>query len=172
MRNDELETVYRQYGREVLLYAYSLCHDMTRAEELASDTFFKAFLALEKNVGHIKYWLLRVCRNLYIDQCRRQAKAGAVLLEEARVQVAAWTQTAGEVLPVILQNERNRALYTGLLQLPSAQRELLLLFYFAGCGIREIASITGGSPGAVKTALSRARAKLKAILEEDANALF
>ena len=41
MKPDELERAYRDYGREVYLYALSLCRDPHEAEELTSDAFTK-----------------------------------------------------------------------------------------------------------------------------------
>ncbi|WP_313340456.1 hypothetical protein [Sedimentibacter sp.] len=37
------------------------------AQDLTSETFFKAMLSLDDNVLYIKYWLFRVCKNLFID---------------------------------------------------------------------------------------------------------
>lgn len=51
MKPDELERAYRDYSREVYLYALSLCRDPHEAEELTSDAFYKAFLSLGGKPG-------------------------------------------------------------------------------------------------------------------------
>ena len=67
MKNDDLEEVYSLYAKQVYLYARSLCNNHYMAEELTSDTFYKALLSLDGKSTSIKYWLLRVCRNLFLE---------------------------------------------------------------------------------------------------------
>ena len=47
MNHDELEQLYRQYYNELYLYAYSMCRNHTAAQDIVSDTFFKALLSLK-----------------------------------------------------------------------------------------------------------------------------
>ena len=55
-----------------------------------------------------------------------------------------------------------------LFALPPEDREVLHLFYYEGYSTREIAKITGVREGTVRSRLSRARGKLKALLEVEA----
>ena len=163
MKQDMLEELYRSCAGQVYLYALSLCKDPHQAEELTSDTFYKALLCLEEEREGVKYWLLKVCRNLFLDRARRQRRRKELPLEEE------WLTGQGQDNPLeeYLQNEERQALYRALLRLPPFDRELLTMFYFAGCGTAQIASLTGKTPGAVKTGLSRARIRLKKGLEEE-----
>ena len=67
----------------------------------------------------------------------------------------------------MLAEERSAALYRALGRLPPKQRELIALFYFAGLPLTRIAALTGTTHAAAKTALCRARARLRHIMEED-----
>ena len=77
MKPDELECAYHAYGREVYLYALSLCRDPHEAEELASDAFYKAFLSLEELL-----FKPGVVLNGNQDVLKRAFPKGAVFLNE------------------------------------------------------------------------------------------
>lgn len=156
-----LDEVYRRYANDLYLYALSLCRNGSLAEELTAETFCRALLSLRPDVPSVRYWLLRVCKNLYLDLLRREKRHKTTELSET------LPDTGEQLLEQIIQDERRRALYRGLLRLREEERELLLLFYFQNCPIAEIAQLTQKSAGAVKTGLSRARAKLKQELEEE-----
>ena len=67
----------------------------------------------------------------------------------------------------MLKGEEARELYRAVLGLPPRYREAIFMFYFLNYNIKEIAALTGQKPGAVKTALCRARKKLKISLKEE-----
>ena len=70
------------------------------------------------------------------------------------------------VLEGLLREERYAALYRALRKLPDQPRELLTLHYFSGLSLRRAGELTGMTEGAAKTALCRARQRLRTILEE------
>ncbi len=161
MKGDLLEELYSRYYNEVYLYAYSLCKSHHMAQELCSDTFFKALISCDEETPSMKYWLMRVCKNCYIDLWRKAQKRNAPLIEEML--------PAGDSDPLehILQKETQKTLYKAILQLPESSREVILLFYFQGLNGKQIAAITGRSPGAVRTLLYRAKIQLKDLLKEE-----
>ncbi len=158
MERDALEWLYETYYRQVYLYALSLCRNGTQAEELTSDTFYRALLSVGETKEHMKFWLLRVCKNCWYDKLRKEKRQAKDVLIQ--------TDVPDEALRLVLQQEENRRLYQGILSLPQRYQELLYFFYFAGYSITEIAALKKETPGAVKTALSRARAALKKKMEE------
>lgn len=158
MERDALEVLYETYYRPVYLYALSLCRNGTTAEELTSDTFYRALLSVGETKEHIKFWLLRVCKNCWYDRLRQEKRRGSFPEETAAVPE--------EALKRVLQQEENRRLYQAMMTLSPRYQELLYLFYFAEYSLAEIAHLRGETPGAVKTALSRARAALKKKMEE------
>lgn len=162
MKQNILEEIYAKYYRSVYLYAYSLCKDHHLAQEICSDTFFKALLSCDEETPSIQYWLLRVCKNCFIDHWRKAQKRSPTPLEHLSLQSA-----DSELLDTILQREEHRKLYQAILQLPEQTREVLLLFYFEGFSGQQIAAVTGRTPGAVRTLLYRARIQLKELLKEE-----
>ena len=72
MKPKQLEDLYGRYAQELYLYAYSLCQNRSMAQDLVSDTFYRALLSLEGTDLGWRSWLYRVCRNLWMDYLRRQ----------------------------------------------------------------------------------------------------
>ena len=159
MRGDGLEEIYRRFSGEVYLYALVLCKNPVVAEDLTSETFFRALLSLDADSAGLRYWLLRVCKNLFIDWYRKNRRRETLFTEEMRFG-------GDHPLDAVLKEESRKELYRALLKLSETDREMLVLYYFLNCNISQIASQLGRTAGAVKTGLSRARVRLKKQLEE------
>lgn len=71
MEPRSLEELYRRYAGELYLYAYSLCQNRARAQDLTAEAFCRALLSLEGEGVQWRGWLFKVCRNLWLDELRR-----------------------------------------------------------------------------------------------------
>ncbi len=160
MNKDLLEEIYSKYYSELYLYAYSLTGSHHAAQELCSDTFFKALISCSDDCPSIRYWLLRVCKNCWIDRWRKERRNVGSVNE---------TLPAKDCDPLehILQKEERIALYRAILQLPPESREAILLFYFYGFKTEQIAQLCGRTSGATRTLLYRARLQLREQLKEE-----
>lgn len=161
MNHDELEQLYRQYYNELYLYAFSMCKNHAAAQDIVSDTFFKALLSLKDGHTGVKYWLLYVCKNLVADYFRRQKRL-APLPEEDTLPAQ-----EADMAKRLIDNEERAGLYKALLRLPQAYKEIIVLYYFSNLSVGEIAQLTGQSGGAVRTLLYRARNRLREYLKEE-----
>ena len=76
----EFELIYRTYFRQVYLYALKLCGNEHIAEEIASDTFFKAINSVNKFRGECDMcvWLCRIARNTYYSRLKKEKNAPCV----------------------------------------------------------------------------------------------
>jgi RNA polymerase sigma-70 factor (ECF subfamily) len=153
-----MEKLYIKYHRELYLYAFSLCKNHHLAQDLTSDTFFKAYLSID-DVSYFKYWLFRVCKNLYLDYLKRNSKYSSVNISEA-------TLYSDETpLDKMIESEENKRLYHLVINLNESYKEMLILYYFCGFSLKEISRARNITEGAAKTMLFRARKKLKKELE-------
>ena len=159
MHSDILEELYRQYYGAALLYVLSLCRERALAEEIVHDAFVKAYLSLPDDVPSFPFWLMKVCRNLFYDHARRQK-----FLTDAPVPEGIDGHTPESLL---LQKEDAAALWRAIGRLDGADRELLVLHYFAARPVGELAALLGLTAAAARQRLHRARGKLRRILEED-----
>ena len=156
MNNEDLEILYKKYNRELYIYALSLCKDHHLSQDLVSETFFKALLSLDIGEGYIKYWLFRVCKNLYLDYLRKNSR-----LEDMKTNANKLSIEDRTLDKIILDEDRKRVYYE-VLNLQSSYRGIIILFYYCNLSLKDIASITGISQGAARTLLFRARKKLTA----------
>ncbi len=153
-----MEKLYIKYHRELYLYAFSLCKNHHLAQDIMSDTFFKAYLSLD-DVSYFKYWLFRVCKNLYLDFLKRDREySSGNNLED----ILSNNETP---LDKMIASEKNKYLYNLVLNLNEAYKEILILYYFCGFSIKEISNSRNITEGAAKTMLFRARKRLKKELE-------
>ena len=146
---DILETLYLRYHAGTVLYCTALCGNEYLAQDIAADAFVKAYLSLPNNVPSFQYWLLRVCKNLWIDHCRQQK----YLASEEPLAVISDSVTPESRY---IQGEERIALN---------DRELVTLHYFSGLPLNEIAPLMGKSYDAVRQRMTRLRQKLRKDME-------
>ncbi|WP_019243184.1 MULTISPECIES: RNA polymerase sigma factor [Bacillus] len=161
MKNDDLENVFSRYYHEVYLYAFFLCKNQSLAEDLVSETFFKAFISLDNVDDRIKFWLLRVCKNIWIDLVRRRKKLSDTMISEEMF-------VSDEVIiNQIVQDEKKKTILKTVFSLPNSYKEAILLYYYLDLSLHEVAEALGISDGAARALLYRARKKMKTILREE-----
>lgn len=154
-----LEALYRRHYGAALLYCITLCGDEQHAQDLVSDAFVKAYLSLPDDVPSFQYWLLRVCKNLWIDHLRKQKHRTSSELTE-RLADPVTPETA------YIRDQERRALWNAIHSLPPRDRELVTLHYCSALPLTEIAPLLGISHAAARQRLSRLRQTLKRRLEE------
>lgn len=158
MINDQMEKLYSKHYRDVYLYAFSLCKNHHLAQDLTSDTFFKAYLSID-DTSYIKYWLLRVCKNLYVDHLRKSREySGSEILEQTLAN-------DDNPLDRLIETEKRKYLYNLIINLKDSYKEFLILYYFFYFSVNEISQSMNITVGAAKTMLFRARKKLKKEME-------
>ena len=159
MDADILEQLYRAHYAAAYSYCLTLCGSEPLAQDIVADAFVKAYLSLPNDVPSFRWWLLRVCRNLWLDLLRREKHvAGSEPLD-----YLADGQTPENRY---IQQETYRFLWQCIEELPQQERELLTLHYFSGLQLKEIASLTGISYTAIRKRMERLKEKLRLRTEE------
>ncbi|MBQ2854152.1 MAG: RNA polymerase sigma factor [Oscillospiraceae bacterium] len=159
MDADLLEELYRKYHRSALLYCTALCGDPDLAQDIAAEAFIKAYLSLPDDIPSFRYWLLRVCKNLWFDHLR---KGKIVTITELPP-----TLTDG-ITPenTYIRKEQLQYLWRAIGTLSPMDRELLTLYYFSDVPLQEAARLLGKTYPAVRQRMVRLRQTLKQEMEE------
>jgi RNA polymerase sigma factor (sigma-70 family) len=145
-------------------YARVLTGDAWTADDLVQDTLERACSKWRLWVAgsDLRAWLFTLMHNLYVNQVRRsvrQADAGtAVNVEDVENELVA--ADAGGAQSMDLQR--------CLLRLPEDQRVVLLLVSLEDLSYEEVAKITGVPVGTVMSRLSRARGRLRELMDAPA----
>ena len=144
------------------------------AEDLLQDTFIKAIHTLKsgryQDEGKFASWICRIAHNLAIDSFRRAKRTPQTSLDD-NPMLANSLHLAEEGADDQLAREETHARLRALIQeLPTAQKEVLLMRHYGDMSFQEIADATGVS---INTALGRMRYALINLRKKmSANPLF
>ena len=132
------------------------CGKKDDADDLAQDALVKAYLSLAgyQNKGKFRSWLFKIAYNTFLSHKAGCRTMGSI--DEARTLIGGTEADS---------SFEHQDLYLALRTLPPKERSAITLFYLNGYSIKEIATITKATEGAVKQQLSRGRDKLKARLQ-------
>ncbi|MFC0331468.1 RNA polymerase sigma factor [Paenibacillus sepulcri] len=158
----DFRRVMEEYGDDVWSYAYFLTGNKDTADELAQETFVKAFrrLASYRGESSVKTWLLVIARNSWYTW-RRSAfmrKIALVGLQPA----GGRTESAEEAFMRSLMTDD---IWNTVLRLPVKYREVLVLRAHYGLSMEEIGQTLGLSVSAVKSRLYKARRKMSQLMK-------
>lgn len=161
----DLETLMRTYGNDVLRVAYSYVKDYDTAEDMFQEVFIKVNGKLDTFRGDssMRTWLLRITVNTCKDYLKSAYRQRVVMFEEEEEA----NIPAPDMMEKIEQKQDAVRIRKALLKLPEKYREVLVCLYFEERSVVETAKILGLNEGTVKSRLSRARERFRAVLEEE-----
>jgi RNA polymerase sigma-70 factor, ECF subfamily len=162
----EIERIYRDRYVALCRVAASVTGTVETAREAVQEGFALAFAhrAEFRGEGPLEGWVSRIVLRAALDTRRRSASSLGVVLDETREGTLLWT-------PELPHADRDPALAAAVGGLPSRQRQIVFLRYFADLTHAQVAEILGISPNTVSAALHQARTALARQLEqEDAHA--
>jgi len=159
--------IVRHYQRPVYRIAYGLTRNTADADDLAQETFVRAYQALGRfRVGEPLYpWLARIATNLAFSLFRRRKRRPETALEPL---VEAGRQWASNDDPIeeVARSQRGERVQKAFARLSEEHPALLALRVVQDLSYEEIATTLRIPPGTVMSRLSRARAELKKHLQE------
>jgi len=133
-------------------------------EDIVQDALIKALASLP-NVGVVdnpKGWLFRIAHNTALDFLRRRARGPMMQNNEAFDMIATPDSTDHD-------HEAATMSLRTFMRLPALQRSAVILKDVLGHSLEEVASITGASEAAAKSALQRGRVRLREFASEPAD---
>jgi len=158
-----------KYQKLVYTLALKLLKRPEDAEELAQDTFVKAFQKLSTYEGKSKFstWLYRITYNACISELRKR-RIDFKSLEDQRFtdqdemkMYDYYTETKKE--------DQEKYLNLALEKLPEDDQVLVTLYYYENQSMDDISVITGLTVSNIKVKIHRARKKMYGLLHEMLN---
>lgn len=142
-------------------YARVLTGDAWAADDLVQDTLERACSKwrLWTAGSNLRAWLFTLMHNQFVNQLRRAVRQSAAGTRVDVDDVDHELQATGVAPDLTLDIERC------LLRLPEDQRAVLLLVSVEDLSYDEVARITGVPLGTVMSRLSRARSRLRELME-------
>lgn len=149
---DKLGPLIEAHYGKIFAYCYRHTGDKELAQDLTQDTFLKMLDHIHKyeHYGKFQNYLYVIAGNVCKDYFKKKKPLYADTLTEDMVSES----NLEEILAV-------QAAIGGL---PFPERNAILLQYYHGCSIHEIATITNSTVPVTKYRLRRAKIKLQKIL--------
>lgn len=165
--SNAIDMLWDRHARPVYSLAVRMLGDSGWAEEIVQDVFYRLWSnpgMYDSSRGDLRRWLLAVTHHAAVDGLRgRRGTARAHDNGPHSLEMLPYSgETPGTSVWRKLRAENVRA---AMLNLPSAQREVIELAYFQGLTQMEIAQRTGQPLGTVKTRLRLGQQKLRALLD-------
>lgn len=157
------EQIVRRYQRPIISLIARMTGDWALAEDLAQETFVKAFrsLAAFDTTRRLSSWLFRIAHNTAIDAMRRNRPAQAALDPGTPALLDAAPEPAMPPEPdPIEQRELGHALEAAMAELRPDQRAAIVLRYENGLSFDEIGTVLGVPEVTARSHVHRARKEL------------
>ena len=153
-----LEELIRRHKSKIYTSIYLLVKDSYLAEDIFQDTFIKVIKTLKagryNEEGKFLPWVIRIAHNLVIDHFRKMKRSQIITTVEGLdiFEVLKFYDESME--DKIIRTQTHADLRRLIQQLPSEQKEVLIMRHYAELSFKEISEITGVS---INTALGRMR---------------
>jgi len=166
----DLESMMRTYGNDVLRTAYMYVKNIHTAEDIFQEVFIKADRNKESFRGEssVKTWLIRITVNACKDYLKSAYNRRVTPLQEFQENAMPLGNgmTSENDFDGIERKETQQEVRDAVMSLPEAHRDVVLCVYFQNMTVPETAKALGLAEGTVKSRLSRAKDKLKQLLEK------
>ena len=162
------ESLVLRYQARIVNYASALVRDAGAAEDVAQETFVRAWRGLGRFRGESAFrtWLYRIAANVartHLDRRGRQARIadGSLDDETEPLQADDVASAAPDAETSLVTRE---AIDRALAELPDELRLALVLRDVEGLDYKEIAGVTGAPMGTVESRIFRARRHMRTLL--------
>ena len=152
---DEFGKIYTEYFNDIYLYILRLSGDKTVAEEITSDTFFKAMRSIKKFRGEceLRVWLCQIAKNCYFSHYKKAYKT-----EELNEEIADTSAPPDEL---VADKDQAAQIRKELHFLPEPYKEVFSLRTFGELPFKQIAELFGKTETWARVTYHRARLKIK-----------
>ena len=158
IREEALRRLMIRYKNDLMRMSYAYLKDAALAEDAVQETFIKAYQSLDgfRSESNERTWLTRIA----INTCKDMRRNSWFRLFDRRVSL--------DQLPEPIQNdltEEDGWLMEDILNLPDREKDVVLMYYYQGMGVREIGDALNLNASSVSKRLEKARRRLRGMLE-------
>ena len=167
-----LEKLFRTYYKDIYRYLYSLTHDASLSEDLASDVFLEVVksIATFRGAADMKTWMFSIARHKWIDYLRKKNRRVEIEVLSELVGEEQDTgngqKNSGEPEEQYLEKELLERIHTLLDEEPERTRNIVNL-RLEGYSFYEIAQKENISESSARVIYFRAKEKLRQILVKE-----
>ena len=156
----EFEQIYTTYFRDVYLYIRKLSNSEHIAEEITSETFFKAMKSIDNFRGDcdIRVWLCQIAKNCYYSYIKKANRTECIDNVEIAEQGASFEER-------LFRHDTAIQIQKILHDIPEPYKEVFMWRVYAELSFKQIGQMFGKSENWACVTYHRARNKIKEKLE-------
>lgn len=163
----KFEQIYRTYFNDVYLYVRRLSGDENIAEEITSETFFKAMRGISGFRGDcdIRVWLCQIAKNCYYTYLKKSKQTNSI----DDVELSELPSEKNTIEEMCIKHEEAARIRTVLHNVPEPYKEVFMWRVFAELSFKQIGQIFHKSENWACVTYHRAKTMIKSRLEGKSN---
>ena len=160
----DFERVYEAYFQPVYRYLMTLCKNEHIAQELTSETFFKAMQAIDRFRGEceLSVWLCQIAKNCYYTYLKKVGQTDYI----DDTELSELPSGESTIEEQCIKHEESTQIRTVLHHVPEPYKEVFMWRVFAELSFKQIGQIFGKSENWACVTYHRAKAMIKSRLED------
>jgi RNA polymerase sigma-70 factor (ECF subfamily) len=162
------DVLVRRYERVMFQLAVRLTGNSDDAADIAQEAFIRGWNHIKafRREAMFSTWMHRIVVNVFLDNRKKNRNKKHISLEQSidasqEATTMDIPDTAAGPEALALESEQQALLHNALMDLPEAQRTLMVLFHIQEKTYEELVEITGLPLGTVKSRLNRARLAMR-----------
>ena len=162
------EEIVSTFSRRIFNLAFRFTSSVESAEDLTQEVFIRIYKSLEQydaKQGDLSNWLMRLARNLIIDDYRhRQRNPQNTMAEDVEDHAFHLKAVGGSMQKEMERREMAKQVQEGIDKLPTDLRTCVILRDIEELSYQEIVDLLKIPEGTVKSRINRGRIELAKIL--------
>ena len=149
----DFESVFQENNSFIFRFLMKLCGDVSLAEELTQETFFRAYMNFSslKNEEKVSVWLCQIAKNTYFAWFNEQKRSRTAL---------PMTDSTPDIAELFEEKELAGRAFSRLHALEEPYKEVFMLCTFCGLSLKDISAMFGKSESWARVTYYRAKQKI------------
>ena len=151
----DFEMVFRENNQFVFRFLMKLCGDISLAEELTQETFFRAYMNLSalRNEEKVAVWLCQIAKNTYFAWFNEQKR-------KQPISQLISADSTPDIAELFEEKELAGRAFSVLHALEEPYKEVFMLSVFGGLSLKDISAMFGKSESWARVTYYRAKQKI------------
>lgn len=161
------EEIVRQYSRRIYSLAYRFVGHHEAAEDLTQEVFLRLYRTLDQydpKAGNLSNWLMRVARNLIIDDWRKRGRTPTEASDDLTSHEYHLRGRVESPQRLVERRELSEQIQAAIDKLSPDLRTCIILRDLEELSYQEIVDLLKIPEGTVKSRINRGRIELAKIL--------
>ena len=151
----DFEMVFRENNQFVFRFLMKLCGDVSLAEELTQETFFRAYMNMSalRNEEKVAVWLCQIAKNTYFAWFNEQKR-------KQPISQPISENSTPDIAELFEEKELAGRAFSVLHALEEPYKEVFMLSVFGGLSLKDISAMFGKSESWARVTYYRAKQKI------------